>query len=154
MGGRSPVALDLGPGPRSRGTGDSEENMRIRAKLRREEGAAAVEFALIAGLLFMLIFGMIEYGFAFFQMQTLRGATREGARVAAVGGTDSDISTRLVQASAGALPSGYSGWTVTPSDRCDTGGDGNEAVTVRITNGSLPPAVQQAFSIDVPFLPH
>jgi Flp pilus assembly protein TadG len=127
--------------------------MKIQARLRREEGAAAVEFALIAGLLFMLLFGMIEYGFAFFQMQTLRGATREGARVAAVGGTNSDIGARIVQASAGALPSGYSGWTVSPGNRCETGGDGNEAVTVTITNSSLPSNVQQAFSIDVPFLP-
>ncbi len=127
--------------------------MKVRAKLRKEEGAAAVEFALVAGLLFMLIFGMIEYGFAFFEMQTLRGATREGARVAAVGGTNSDITNRIVGASAGALPSGYSGWTVSPGNRCDTGGDGNEAVTVTITNAALPSNVQQAFSIDVPFLP-
>ena len=127
--------------------------MRIRAKLRKEEGAAAVEFAMVAGLLFMLIFGMIEYGFAFFEMQTLRGATREGARVAAVGGTNGDIGARIVDASAGALPSGYSGWTVSPGDRCESGGDANEAVTVRITNASLPSNVQQAFQIDVPFLP-
>jgi Flp pilus assembly protein TadG len=127
--------------------------MKIRAKLRKEDGAAAVEFAMVAGLLFMLLFGLIEYGFAFFEMQTLRGVTREGARVAAVGGDNSDISARMVDASAGALPSGYSGWTVTPGDRCDSGGDGNEAVTVKITNGALPAGVQQAFLIEVPFLP-
>ena len=64
---------------------------RIRSKLRREagreDGAAAVEFALIVGLLAMLVFGMMEYGLAFMQVQTLRAATREGARVAAVAGT-------------------------------------------------------------------
>ena len=127
--------------------------MRIRAEVRKEQGAAAVEFAIIAGLLFMLIFGMIEYGFAFFQMQSLRSATREGARVAAVGGDTAAITDRMVQASAGALPAGYSGWTVSPGDRCDSGGDADEAVTVLISNGSLPAAVQQALSIDIPFLP-
>jgi Flp pilus assembly protein TadG len=127
--------------------------MGIRSGLRKEDGAAAVEFAMVVGLLFMLIFGLIEYGFAFFEMQTLRGATREGARVAAVGGTNTDISARMVAASAGALPTGYRGWTVTPGNRCDTGGDGNEAVTVRITNGALPSGIRQAFLIEVPFLP-
>ena len=126
--------------------------MRIRAKLRKEEGAAAVEFAMVAGLLFMLIFGMIEYGFAFFEMQTLRGAAREGARVAAVGGTDSDIQTRIVAASAGALPSNFSGWNSVPGDRCDSGGNADESVLIQIT-GPYPGNVQQAFQVDVPFLP-
>jgi len=126
--------------------------MNVRANLRKEEGAAAVEFALVAGLLFMLVFGMIEYGFAFFQMQTLRGATREGARVAAVGGTNSDIETRMVNASAGALSSPVN-FTVTPGNRCDTGGAvGDESVTVQLV-APYPSSVQQAFQIDVPFLP-
>lgn len=125
----------------------------MRSKLRKEEGAAAVEFALVAGLLFMLIFGMIEYGLAFFEMQSLRSATREGARVAAVGGDNTDIRDRMVAATAGSLPANFSAFTVTPSNRCDSGGDPNEAVTVRLVNGSLPGNVQQIFSIDIPFLP-
>ena len=40
--------------------------MKITHKLRREDGAAAVEFALIVGVLAMLIFGMLQYGLAFF----------------------------------------------------------------------------------------
>ena len=54
--------------------------MKIRSKLRREEGAAAVEFALIVGLLAILVFGLLEYGLAFWQVQNLRAAAREGAR--------------------------------------------------------------------------
>ena len=53
--------------------------------LRREEGASAVEFALIAPLLFMLVFGIIYFGIAFLRMQTLRSSVREGGRAAAVG---------------------------------------------------------------------
>ena len=56
----------------------------VRSKLRNEDGAAAVEFALIVGLLAVLIFGLLEYGLAFWQVQNLRSAVREGARVAAV----------------------------------------------------------------------
>src|SRR5215213_11630463 len=61
--------------------------MRIGQRLRREEGAAAVEFALISGVLALLIFGMLQLGLAFFELQNLRAATREGARVGAVRGT-------------------------------------------------------------------
>ena len=52
--------------------------MNIRARLRREDGAAAVEFALIAGVLAMLIFGMLQFGVAFFQLQNLRAADPRG----------------------------------------------------------------------------
>ena len=62
--------------------------MKIPPTLRREDGAAAVEFALIAGVLAMLIFGMLQFGLAFFQLQNLRAATREGARLAAVSAPD------------------------------------------------------------------
>ena len=84
--------------------------MSVRAKLRRqakkEDGAAAVEFALIVGLLAILVFGLLEYGLAFWQVQNLRAATREGARVAAVGGSNAEIKTAMVNASAGSLTGG------------------------------------------------
>ena len=43
-----------------------------------------MEFALVAVLLFMLIFGVIEVGRAFFVTSALDEATRRGARMAAV----------------------------------------------------------------------
>jgi hypothetical protein len=49
-----------------------------------QRGAAMVEFALIAILFFMMLFGIIEFGRAFFTYNTLVEATRRGARVAAV----------------------------------------------------------------------
>ena len=45
-------------------------------------GAAAVEFAVIAPLLFMLIFGMIEIGRAIMVAQIVVNASREGCRQA------------------------------------------------------------------------
>jgi Flp pilus assembly protein TadG len=128
--------------------------MRIRSKLRgeagREDGAAAVEFALIVGLLAMLVFGMMEYGLAFMQVQTLRAATREGARVAAVRGTSSEISTAMTDASAGSLPGGFSGYSVSTTCDDDTVG---ESVTVTINNGALSSSVQDSLAIDIPLLP-
>jgi len=122
----------------------------MRAKLRREEGAAAVEFALIVGLLAILVFGLLEYGLAFWQVQNLRAAAREGARVAAVRGDDGEISDAMVSSSAGSLDPGFSGFS--KSTTCDDDSDG-VPVTVTINNGSLSGSVREAFDVSIPFLP-
>jgi Flp pilus assembly protein TadG len=129
--------------------------MRIRKSpsLAREDGAAAVEFALLAPLLVLLLFGLIEYGVAFWQVQNLRAATREAARVAAVGGDSTDIQTALVNASSGSLPPGYTGYSVSPTNGCIDSTDPGEPVTVTINNGSLPSGVSDALTVNIPFLP-
>src|SRR2546427_12684402 len=83
--------------------------MRIRQRLGREDGAAAVEFALIIGVLAMLIFGMLQFGLTFFELQNLRAAAREGGRLGAVGATPDAIRTDLERASNGAIRSGEAG---------------------------------------------
>lgn len=50
----------------------------------REGGASAVEFALIVPVLFLLLFGIIDYGLLFFDSIGLRQGAREGARQAVV----------------------------------------------------------------------
>lgn len=52
---------------------------------RAEGGASAVEFALVASILFTLIFGTIQYGLYFWSLQSGAHAAREAARQAAVG---------------------------------------------------------------------
>ena len=129
--------------------------MKHRGRLRDEEGAAAVEFALIAGLLVMLVFGLIEYGLAFWQIQSLRAATREGARVAAVGGDSTQVWGRGRRI-AGALPAGFTGISISPSGGCPEPSAAtpiDQSVTVRIDNASLPAEVQSTFAIDIPLLP-
>jgi Flp pilus assembly protein TadG len=124
--------------------------MSIRTKAKGEEGAAAVEFALIVGLLAILIFGLLEYGIAFWQVQNLRAAAREGARVAAVRGDNGDISQAMIDSSAGSLGPGFVGFTATRV--CDEANEGLP-VTITITNGALAPSVQEAFNVSIPFLP-
>jgi Flp pilus assembly protein TadG len=68
------------------------------SRSRNERGAAAVEFALIASILFMMLFGIIEFGRIFSEMEVLNSAAREGARVAAVRGTSTDVRNAVASA--------------------------------------------------------
>lgn len=65
---------------------------------RSQEGAAAVEFALIASILFMVLFGIIEFGRLFSELEVLNSAAREGARVAAVRGTGEAVAEAVADA--------------------------------------------------------
>lgn len=49
--------------------------------VRGERGASAVEFAIIASLLFLILFGTIQFGITFNRYQSLQAAGREGARL-------------------------------------------------------------------------
>jgi Flp pilus assembly protein TadG len=53
---------------------------------RSERGAAAVEFALVMPLLFLLVFGIIEFGFIFNKELSVTHSAREGVRVYALNG--------------------------------------------------------------------
>lgn len=58
---------------------------------RRQRGAAAVEFALIAPILFVLVFGIIDFGLYINANAVVTNATREGARAASLGANTSEI---------------------------------------------------------------
>lgn len=58
--------------------------------LRRDSGAAAVEFALVVPLLLLLVFGIVEFGRAYNAQVTLQHAVREGARYYAIHHDDED----------------------------------------------------------------
>src|SRR5581483_11644424 len=79
-------------GPRSvTAPGDSRRRaMATVPQSRREQGAALLEFALVAPILLMLIFGAIEYGMFFKDYLTVSNTTRTGARVASAAGSDAD----------------------------------------------------------------
>jgi Flp pilus assembly protein TadG len=54
------------------------------SRVRDERGAAAVEFALVAPLLIMLVMGVVSYGYMLSFRQALSQGAAEGARAAAV----------------------------------------------------------------------
>lgn len=116
--------------------------------LRREEGASAVEFALIAPLLFMLVFGIIYFGIAFLRMQTLRSSVREGGRAAAVGApTVAAIQAKVQDASLGSIPDAGD---VVVSRLCDGEESVGEDVTVSYDTRDLPDG---GIVVSAPFLP-
>ena len=63
---------------------------------RRQRGAVSVEFVFILPILLLLIFGIIQYAYYFFQVQQGAFAAREAARQAAVGTLDCDELVSLV----------------------------------------------------------
>lgn len=53
--------------------------------LRRHRGAAAVEFALVMPILFLIVFGILQYGLYFSDSLDTRQGVREGARMGVIG---------------------------------------------------------------------
>lgn len=52
-----------------------------------QRGSPAVEFALTAPILILMVFGIVQFGFAFFTYNEMLNGAREGARRLAVGST-------------------------------------------------------------------
>jgi Flp pilus assembly protein TadG len=73
-------------------------------RARQETGAAAVEFALVAGLLFMLLFGIVDLGWMVNRSTMVNNASREGAREAALNPDRADVEAVTRSALSG-LPS-------------------------------------------------
>lgn len=74
-----PAGASRGGSPSS-GAASLLQNRKRHSERPRRHGAALVEFAVIAPLLFMLVFGMIEFGRLMMVEQILTNASREGAR--------------------------------------------------------------------------
>jgi hypothetical protein len=117
----------------------------------------------------MLIFGMLEFGVAFFTLQSLRSSTREGARYAAVGATV-DQTKQRVQDSA-AVPglaaavvverqTGGTQWfpqNVAADKPCQIIAGQPKPTSVRtridLASAALPPNLVNIFTLNIPLLP-
>jgi Flp pilus assembly pilin Flp len=106
-----------------------------RSCRRNRRGAAAVEFAVVAPVLFLMVFGMIEYGRAVMVQQVMTNAAREGARSAVLdGATATDVETRVVDyLTGGGISSATADHvTIDPSDPASAGYGDPVTVTVSI----------------------
>ena len=124
---------------------------------QRRRGQALVEFAMVAPIFFLLLFGIIESGRFIFYYETLNNATREGARYAIVNGANTigcstgdaapgttscdpagdDVRERVRDAAFGIL----SGISVDPQWDPDNGRGSTVTVTASYTYASLVPLV-------------
>jgi Flp pilus assembly protein TadG len=60
-----------------------------RGSARRPRGQALVEFAFVAPIFFLMLFGIIDFGRYVYYVQILNNSAREGARYAIVHGSNS-----------------------------------------------------------------
>jgi len=70
---------------------------RLRLSKKQRRGAAAVEFAMVAPVFFLLLFGMVEHGRMVMVQQLLTNATREGARQAVLDGSTTEAVKDVVE---------------------------------------------------------
>jgi Flp pilus assembly protein TadG len=98
---------------------------------RNRRATAAVEFAVVAPVFLLLVFGMIEYGRMVMVYQVLTNASREGARVAVLDGATSASVTSTVNTY---LSSGtITGATVTVSPNPPSNAAYGDPVTVTVS---------------------
>ena len=78
------------------GVGPNKLEKPYRSCRRDRRGAAAVEFAIVAPVFFLMILGMIEIGRGVMVQQVITNASREGARLAVLpGSTSSEVTARV-----------------------------------------------------------
>lgn len=74
----------------------------LRSFFRRNSGAAVLEFALVAPLLFLIVWSIISFGTGYTRLNVLTGALRQGARVASTlpdpcGADKADVDSAVAQ---------------------------------------------------------
>lgn len=97
--------------------------------LNNNRGQAIVEFVLIIPLVFLLIFAMMETGRYVHAAYEVEHASREAARVGALGGSDADIQNSA-SLSASGLDSQLLSVTIAPTQALRESGD---QITVTVT---------------------
>ncbi len=105
--------------------------------MSNQRGVAAVEFALVAALLFILLFGILEFGRMFYVFNTVQEVTRRAAREAVVRWVDNSSTSpakTLALFGGTTMPAGAE----IAVDNIDIEYLGTNGV--EITSGSLPPS--------------
>ena len=101
---------------------------RRRVGLNGNRGQSMVEFALVLPIFCLLLLGITQFGLVFHQYHVMTGASREGARIAALGGTDAQIRS-AVEIAAVSINKGVVTTTITPAIRVS-----GASVSVQVTS--------------------
>ncbi|HEX2973941.1 MAG TPA: TadE/TadG family type IV pilus assembly protein [Tepidisphaeraceae bacterium] len=73
------------------------------SKGRVRRGAVLIEAVIVLPVLLLLLFGIIEFGYCFYVLHTMKGAAWAGVRVAIIQNTDSMDATSRVKAAVSRL---------------------------------------------------
>ncbi len=73
----------------------SHEESGLKVRRRTTLGTVTVEMAIVAPILAVLLFGIIEFGLIFRELLGLKQGAREGVRAAAVAASTTDICNRI-----------------------------------------------------------
>lgn len=116
---------------------------------RREDGAAALEFGLVAPIIFMMIFGIIQYGYLFWSLQTAAATAREATRQLIVGTDEACVLANARDMATGPAVGG------TPPSAAPVYRDANGGVVAApVAGGTVSVAVSfQTLDMGLPFLP-
>ncbi len=105
----------------------------LRTRLLGERGAAAVEFALVAPVLVLLLVGIVECSKMFQAQSTLSAAAREGVRTMALTNNAGTARTAAVNAASSlGVPAGSVTFTFSRGSSC-SGARETDTVTARVT---------------------
>lgn len=114
----------------------------------RRAGISLVEVAITVPLLMLVLFGLLEYGWAFLRAQDIQNAARHGARLGVVNGaTAAEVTAGVDQLmlDAGLESSGYT-ITLTPADPASLAP--GQLLTVEVTVD-----YDNIDLVDAPFIP-
>jgi Flp pilus assembly protein TadG len=116
---------------------------------RREDGAAALEFGLVVPIVFLMIFGIIQYGYLFWSLQTAAATAREATRQLIVGTDETCTLAHAVDMVSGpAIGGGTPAATPVYHD-----GNGN-VVADPVEGGTVTVTVSfRTLDMGIPFLP-
>ena len=108
--------------------------IRIRERLQRQDGVAAVEFAVVSMVFLILLYGILTYGYIYSMDQSLNHAAEEGARAAIAATTEAAAITTAQDTAFARLsqyqPSLQASDIVATVANCDSG---FRCITVTIT---------------------
>lgn len=114
----------------------------LKKYIKNNRGQALVEFALMLPMLLLLVVGVMEFGLIIHKYMVVAEAAREGARSAAVGGSNAAV-TSVVQTAATQIPADQLTISISPEIRVRGNG-------VTVTVGT---PVQAITNIISPFFP-
>jgi len=114
--------------------------VKLGRPIRARSGNSMVEFALVAPLFFLLVFGILDYGRLFYEQETLQYAMRQAGRFAVTGqNSGTNRVTAIIQvaenASAGLINSGnINNIIITSGGTTNFAGKGTQEMTITMVS--------------------